>query len=74
MPDCSNLHIQMNFILPNIQNFPQIVWKYMLNPNTGKIDLKPNNFAQVCLHDTPETNSWWYTRQKFQPLFRRVYK
>ena len=25
MPDSSNLHIRRNFILPNIQNFPQIV-------------------------------------------------
>ena len=44
MPDRSNLHIQCNFILPRILNFPPIL-KYTLNPNAGEIHLETNTSA-----------------------------
>ena len=63
MPDRSNLYIWWNFILLSILDFFQIIWKYMLNPNAGKIHLKTNKSAQLCRSDTPETYNWLDTPQ-----------
>ena len=68
MPDGSNLHIQWNLILPNIQNFPPIVWKYTLSPSAGKIHLETNNSAQLFLDDAPETNNWRDTSHEYHNL------
>ena len=66
MPDRSHLFIRWDLILPIIQNFPQIVWKYTLIQNAGILNPETNNSAQLCLGDLLETNNRRDTRQKSQ--------
>ena len=68
LPDSSNIHIRWGFILCSVQNFPQIAWKWTLNPIAGQINLETKNSVHFCLGGTPETNNWWDTRNKYQNL------
>ena len=70
MSDTWNLHIWWNFILPNIQNFHQIAWKYTLNPHASKIHFKTTKSTQTCPCHTPETNNWWDTCLGVGPFFQ----